>query len=116
MIVKCGGGSSYMSLGDRLKLARESRGLSQLDVHVKTGINNKTLSRYENNGSEPDIETLKILANLYDTTVSYLIGEKEEQVVKLDEILTSKNLTWYDNELTPEQINKAKQILKVLFS
>ena len=45
-------------LGYALRLARERRGLTQTQVMNLTGINNKTLSGYENNIAEPDLQTL----------------------------------------------------------
>lgn len=67
------------SLGERLKRARERKGLSQTEVYRRTNINNKTLSRYEKNGSEPDSETLKILAELYDVSADFLLGLDEDK-------------------------------------
>jgi len=61
-------------IAQRLKLARESVKLTQVDVYNRTGINNKTLSGYENDVSDPDLETLKSLAILYKCTTDYLIG------------------------------------------
>jgi len=37
-------------------------------------INNKTLSGYEHGVSEPDLETLKILSNLYEVSIDWLSG------------------------------------------
>ena len=61
-------------LAQRLKLCRENKKLTQIDVYNRTGINNKTLSGYENDVSDPDLETLKILAGLYEVTTDYLLG------------------------------------------
>ena len=52
-------------LGYALRLARERRGLTQTQVMNLTGINNKTLSGYENNIAEPDLQTLTTLLRLY---------------------------------------------------
>ena len=51
-------------LGYALRLARERRGLTQTQVMNLTGINNKTLSGYENNIAEPDLQTLTTLLRL----------------------------------------------------
>jgi len=64
-------------LGERLKLAREKKELTQIDVRKITGINNKTLSGYENGVSEPDFETAKILADLYEVSFDYLVGRTD---------------------------------------
>ena len=50
-------------LGYALRLARERRGLTQTQVMNLTGINNKTLSGYENNIAEPDLQTLRSRAS-----------------------------------------------------
>lgn len=68
------------SLNERLRKARERKGLSQTEVSRRTNINNKTLSRYEKGGSEPDIETVKILAELYEVSSSYLLTGEEEDI------------------------------------
>ncbi|MEM5014125.1 helix-turn-helix transcriptional regulator [Niallia taxi] len=68
------------SLGERLKKARERKLLSQIEVFRMTNINNKTLSRYEKDGTEPDIETLKALSNLYEVSTDFLLGKGSEQI------------------------------------
>lgn len=66
-------------LGNRLRAAREKRGLKQTQVKEKTGINNKTLSGYENGVSEPDTDTIKKLSELYDVSTDWLLGNKKER-------------------------------------
>lgn len=63
-----------MSLGSRLKNEREKRKWSQVDVAKKIGITNAVLSNYERDIRDPDTETLKKLAELYDVTTDYLLG------------------------------------------
>lgn len=71
-----------MQLGDRLRQAREYARLSQVQVKNSTGINNKTLSNYENNISSPDPYTLKILADLYGATTDWLISGTQSDYQK----------------------------------
>lgn len=61
-------------VGDRLRAARENKRLKQTQVKDRTGIHNKTLSGYENGVSEPDLETLRTLANLYEVSVDSLMA------------------------------------------
>jgi transcriptional regulator with XRE-family HTH domain len=68
------GGNIMNTLGTRLRSARERKRLSQVDVFKRTGINNKTLSRYENNGTEPDADSLRKLAEIYEISVDWLLG------------------------------------------
>ncbi|MFC3797936.1 helix-turn-helix domain-containing protein [Cohnella sp. GCM10012308] len=65
-------------LGSRLRSARERKGLKQTQVKDRTGINNKTLSGYENGVSEPDTDTLMKLAEIYEVSTDWLIGKKNE--------------------------------------
>jgi len=51
-------------VAERLRAARQAKKLSQLEVMSLTGIHNKTLSGYENDVSDPDLETLTKLATL----------------------------------------------------
>lgn len=51
----------------------------------KTGINNKTLSGYENGVAEPDLDTLLILFRLYDISADKAFGLKTEQDPKFSE-------------------------------
>lgn len=65
----------------RLKKARIRAGLKQVQVYEKTGINNKTLSGYENGVSEPDAKTLRKLAELYEVSIDWLMDNDEHGFV-----------------------------------
>lgn len=64
-------------MAKRLRDARERKNLKQTQVKALTGINNKTLSGYENGVSEPDLETLNKLAELYEVSVDWLMGRTD---------------------------------------
>lgn len=65
-------------IGDRLKNARENKMLSQIQVYKDTGIHNKTLSGYERGISQPDLETIALLAKYYGVSTDYLLlGESK---------------------------------------
>ena len=66
-------------LGFALRLARERRGLTQKQVMTMTGINNKTLSGYENGVSEPDLATLGVLLKLYGVLPAVFWGRTWEK-------------------------------------
>jgi len=65
-------------LGERLKIAREKKGLKQNRVAQSLGIHNSTLAKYESGDREVDIDTLKKLAELYDVTVDWLSGRTND--------------------------------------
>lgn len=64
-----------MDFGTRLKAARKNKKLTQLKSAEKIGIDDTTLSKYENNHSEPDNETLRKLADLYEVSFDWLLGK-----------------------------------------
>lgn len=69
------------TLGYRLKKARERKRFSQVEVYKRIGINNKSLSRYEADGTEPDADTLRKLSGLYGVSVDWILGKDEKESV-----------------------------------
>lgn len=66
-----------MSLGQRLKKARESKKLLQKDVATKLGVSHNTISQYENNIRKPDPETLNTFADIYEVSTDWLLGRTD---------------------------------------
>ncbi|WP_025849344.1 helix-turn-helix domain-containing protein [Paenibacillus ehimensis] len=99
------------TVSERLRYARERINFKQKDVSERTGINNKTLSRYENGGSEPDINTLRILADLYEVSLDWILTGKEpvttnsSNEVDLESILAQKKVMFRGVELTDTEKN-----------
>lgn len=91
-------------IGIRLRKAREAKNLTQVQVRELTNIHNKTLSGYEKGVSEPDIDTLKTLAQLYETSVDYLVGRSGDP--KLKQIKEPEDL---------EKIEKLKKTMDTAF-
>lgn len=59
-----------------VKRKREFIGLSQNQLAKKAGISQATLSALESETKNPSVETVFLLANCLDCTVSELLGEK----------------------------------------
>ena len=68
-----------MTLGQKLKELRSSKGLTQKELADKLHVTFQTVSKWENGENEPDIATLKELANLYNCSIDYLVGEEERE-------------------------------------
>lgn len=60
--------------GDRLKLIREQRGMSQRDLAAQLGMGEKQIWRYENETNDATAEQLARIAKLLEVTADYLIG------------------------------------------
>ena len=61
----------------RLKLARINAGLKQQDAALALGLTHQSISKIEAGQSTISIETVAILAALYNTTPNYLILGEE---------------------------------------
>lgn len=61
-------------LGKRLRLLREELNLKQTELAEQLKINRVTYNRYETGEREPDLETLKKIANFFNVSTDYLLG------------------------------------------
>lgn len=93
-----------MSLGIRLKKEREKRKWSQKEVAEKVGITNAVLSNYERDYRDPDTETLKKLADLYEVETDYLLGRSDFQK-------SNANLQSKDEKDIAKRMEKIRQDL-----
>ena len=58
----------------KLKELRKNEKLNQSEIAQKLNIPLMTYNNYENEKTEPNIETLIKIANFYNVTIDYLIG------------------------------------------
>ncbi len=96
-------------IGQALRTARERRELTQTQVMALTGINNKTLSGYENGVAEPDLQTLSILLRLYQVSADQLL-RLDSPIQPADEI---RLLELY-RDLSPERQEELLLLLETL--
>lgn len=104
-----------LSFGERLRIARERAGLSQLDVFRAINLNNKSLSRYENNATSPDPETIKALVSLYGVSADFILGLSDEVGSSCSS--ASQNPSHGSSSLeglSPEAKEKAKEYIEML--
>lgn len=60
-----------------LKELRIGAGLTQKQLAEKLNIRQQSYARYENGEGEPNLETLVVIANIFDVPVDYLLGNSE---------------------------------------
>jgi transcriptional regulator with XRE-family HTH domain len=68
-----------MDYGERLKILRMRKKLSQQDVADRLNINRSTYARYELGQTQPDFETLEKLADFFDVSTDYILGRTDNQ-------------------------------------
>ncbi|WP_338554856.1 helix-turn-helix transcriptional regulator [Paenibacillus sp. KS-LC4] len=110
-----------MNIGSRIAQLRDDRHWTQEQTAAKLGISRAALSHYEKNRREPDSETLKKFADLYQVSVDFLVGRTlhpqtvlsddvrnftEHLELADDEILEKFNLSIDGRKLTVEETKR----------
>ncbi|USS89985.1 helix-turn-helix domain-containing protein [Fructilactobacillus cliffordii] len=115
------------SLGNKLTNLRESKNWTKTYVANLIGFNSmQKYANYEYGTREPDNETLKKLANIYDVSTDYLLDNESEKerpiwatendVLSLDKFLESNGaMTFEGVELSKSQRERVKKILTEVF-
>ena len=90
-------------LNENLKQLRKSRGLSQEELAIRLNVVRQTISKWEKGISVPDADMLIKIADIFEVSVSELLGakidEKKEQdvnavanqLMRINEQLAIKN-------------------------
>ena len=122
------------TFGERLKKARIKKGLTQKNVATSTGLVRATLANWEIGRAEPDLESIKILADFYNVPIDYLLGRTDNmEELEKDiesaisghpelmeiwlEIKNREDLQSLFREvkpMTPENVKKVIRIIKAL--
>lgn len=89
----------------RLKKLRSEKGLSQRELAVALNLSPSTIGMYETGQRVPDAETLNRIADLFNTSVDYLMGRTDNRKRIAD---TERNTDYTDREL--EEILKDSNI------
>lgn len=82
---------------DNLKSLRTQKGLSQQKLADILNISQQSIYKYENGISEPDIQTLKQLSALFQTSIDYIVGNTEnprKMDFVIETALTSRELDY----------------------
>lgn len=66
------------TFGKRLRDCRKEKGLSQNKLAILLKTNHSVIGKYERDDVIPSIDVVKKIAKLLETTVSYLIGETQD--------------------------------------
>lgn len=93
---------------ENLKWAREQKGLSQKDVAEKIGVAKSTYSLYESGNREPNVQTIKKIANVLDVSADELLG--------IDTGSTTIAAHFDGEEYTEEQLERIKEFAKFIKS
>ncbi|MFW5648299.1 MAG: helix-turn-helix domain-containing protein [Candidatus Alkaliphilus sp. MAG34] len=93
----------------RIKQLRREKGLKQEELAKEFGIAQQTISNYEKGIREPDITTLKNMADFFDVSLDYLLGKTDIRTPI--EALALSRSDGYENGL-PEEAMKEIELFK----
>lgn len=93
-----------MNIGDRVKKLREEKGMTQEELAIKLGYKSKSSVAHIENGRDIPRSMVVTLADILETTPSYLMGWDDEQ----KESTPANRSAVIDriNSLTDEQFEK----------
>lgn len=67
-----------MTFGEKLKNARKEAGLSQEQLAEKLSVSRSAVAKWEADNGMPDVNNLKAMAVLLNTSIDYLLDEDEK--------------------------------------
>ena len=102
-----------MEIGEKLKLLRKERKLTQSDVGEAIGQERSTIACYETGKRKPDIETLEKLARLYKVTLDHFSNKNEADI--MIELLSRTNAFFSSRDIKDEDKDKVYQDIMKLY-
>lgn len=78
-----------MSIGERLREAREAMGLNRVEAAWRGGLSKESIARYERGERSPDAGSLVRMADVYGVSVGWLVAE---EVGGLEEVRTLESV------------------------
>jgi SOS-response transcriptional repressor LexA len=64
-----------ITIGERIKMIRKQRGISQIELARRLGWQNSRMTNYEKGHRAPSLEVLKLIAKEFDCTIETLVGQ-----------------------------------------
>lgn len=98
-------------LKENIKTLRKQKGMSQEILVQQLNVVRQTISKWEKSLSVPDADMLIRIADLFDTSVSELLGNKIEQKENVSEIAVQLALL---NEQLAQKATIRKRIIAVI--
>lgn len=62
---------------ENLKELRKATKTTQNELAEAIGVSQQSINKYENHNVEPDIESLRRMADYFGTTIDYIVGQSE---------------------------------------
>ena len=70
------------TIGNKIKELRRSKGMSQKDIADKLGVTSQAVSKWENDGSLPEMTMLPDIASLFGIQIDDLLNTLPKNVTR----------------------------------
>lgn len=97
---------------DRLRCAREYRGLTQAELAQRAGLQPSAVSHFETGARKPSFDNLRLLADTLDVATDYLLG----RVAEFKELAGADKLHRHYNALQDADRKFADELITLLAS
>lgn len=102
-----------MQIGDKVKLLRKERGLTQSQLGDAIGQERSTIACYESGKRTPDVVTLEKLADYFKVSLDYFSTKSEADIMV--ELLARTNSFFSANNVSAESKTKAMNTIMRLY-
>lgn len=68
-----------MTLGEKIKAARKSKGFTQKQLAELINAKHNSVSDWESDRYKPDMDTIELLCGVLDVTPTYIMGSKTDK-------------------------------------
>ncbi|WP_300382392.1 helix-turn-helix transcriptional regulator [Clostridium sp.] len=108
-----------MLFGDRLKILREDKDVTQKELGAAVGVSDRVIGYYESNDRFPkDENTLKALADYFNVSVDYLLGRADTKSLgtkRLSQKVETIAAHLDDKDITPKKMRMIQDYIDLLF-
>ena len=107
------GGEITVIIGDRLRVLREEKQLSQGDIEKRTGLLRCYISRVENGHTVPAIETIEKMARALEVPMYQVFydGDKPPELPNLPKRKSSDDIAWGSTGKDARYLGKLRRLL-----
>lgn len=100
--------------GEKIRQFRKQKGLNQQELGEMLGVSAVSVSKWERAQTQPDIETLRMMADLFNTTIDELCDHEPALVSPQENKLTMMARAF--RQLTDEEQDKYLAVGRALFA
>lgn len=101
-----------IKLGEKIKELRNRDGRTQENLADALGITSQAVSRWETNGSYPDMEMIPSIANYFGVTIDELFGYRNDREDKIDAIIKKIDAFHIKGDGTDRWVDECLAILR----